>query len=205
MYQGGQAGLAPPIARMIEAFNKLPGIGPKSAQRLTYHLLQLPESEARELADAILALKQQIVFCERCQNVAAQSPCPICTSPGRDASLLCVVEDPLDVLAIERTNGYRGQYYVLHGRISPMDGVGPEQLRIAGLLARVGEGTVTEIIVATNPTLEGEATAMYLKRLLGPLGPRVTRLARGLPVGGDLEYADDMTLARALEGRQDLA
>lgn len=205
MYQGGVPGLAPPIARMIEAFNKLPGIGPKSAQRLTYHLLRIPAAEARELADAIVAMKDQVVFCERCQNVAAQSPCSICTSPGRDVTLLCVVEEPLDVLAIERTNGYRGQYYVLHGRISPMDGIGPEQLRIGGLLERVGEGEVTEIILATNPTLEGEATAMYLKRLLAPLGPRVTRLARGLPVGGDLEYADDVTLARALEGRQELA
>jgi recombination protein RecR len=201
----GTAGVAPPIARLIEAFNKLPGVGPKSAQRLAFHLLRAPSQETRELADALLSMKEAIVFCGTCQNVTASDPCSICASVSRDGSLLCVVEEPLDVVAIERTQGFRGRYYVLHGAISPMDGIGPDQLRMAGLLQRIGGGEIQEMIVATNPTLEGEATALYLKRLIGPLGVRVTRLARGLPIGGDLEYADEVTLTRAFEGRHEMA
>ncbi len=190
--------------RLIEEFYKLPGIGPKSAQRLAYHLLRMPASEAQALAAAILEVKEKITFCSICQNVTEVDPCRICSSDRRDRSVICVVEEPLDILAIERTQAYRGLYHVLHGAISPMDGIGPEDLKIKELLNRLRSGEVKEIILATNPNLEGEATSMYLGRLLTPLGVRVTRLARGLPVGGDLEYADDVTLARALEGRQEM-
>ena len=181
----------------------MPGIGSKSAQRLTYHLVRLPEDEARALAEAILALKEKIIFCSQCQNLTEVDACPICTDPGRDRAAICVLEEPLDVLALERTRSYRGLYHVLHGAISPIDGIGAEELRIGELLSRLKNGTIQEVILATNPNLEGEATAMYIQRLVSPLVARVTRLARGLPVGGDLEYADIVTLTRALEGRQE--
>ena len=195
---------AAPVVRLIEEFYKLPGIGPKSAQRLTYYLLRMPASEAQALAAAILDVKEKISFCSICQNVTDVIPCRICASGQRDRSFICVVEEPLDILAIERTRAYRGLYHVLHGVISPMDGIGPEDLKIEELLQRLRSGAVQEVILATNPNLEGEATAMYLGRILSHLVPRVTRLARGLPMGGDLEYADDVTLARALEGRQEV-
>ena len=198
--------LIEPVAKLIEAFNRLPGIGPKTAQRLTYHLLRAPEGEARTLASALVAVREEVVFCERCFNISDASLCPICRDPGRDQARLCVVEEPLDVLAIERTGEFRGVYHVLNGAISPIDGVGPDRLKIRELLARVDEAAeatpFAEVIIATNPTLEGEATAMYLdERLAGKVGS-VTRIARGIPVGGDLEYADEVTLIRALQGRR---
>jgi len=196
---------AAPVVRLIEEFHKLPGVGPKSAQRLTYYLLRAPQDEARALAQAILEVKEKITFCSICQNVTDSDPCLICANAERDSSLLCVVEEPLDILALERTRSYNGLYHVLHGVISPMDGVGPEHLKVEELLERLKGGSVQEVILATNPNLEGEATAMYLSRLLRPLGVRVTRLARGLPSGADLEYADDLTLTRALEGRQEMS
>jgi len=195
---------AAPVLRLIEEFYKLPGIGPKSAQRLAYYLLRMPPSEARALAEAIVEVKEKVTFCGVCQNVTEVDPCRICSSDYRDRSMICVVEEPLDILALERTQAYRGLYHVLHGAISPMDGIGPEDLKIESLLNRLRGGEVQELILATNPNLEGEATAMYLGRLLSPIGLKVTRLARGLPVGGDLEYADDVTLSRALEGRQEM-
>lgn len=193
-----------PLARLVEEFYKLPGIGPKSAQRLAYYLLRMPRSEAESLAEAIIEMKDRVTFCSICQNVTESDPCSVCADAMRDRSVICVVEEPLDVLAIERTGAYKGLHHVLHGAISPMDGVGPEDLKIRELLRRLESGEVQEVILATNPNIEGEATAMYLTRLVTPLGVRVTRLARGLPVGGDLEYADDVTLARALEGRQEM-
>jgi recombination protein RecR len=198
-----------PVARLIEAFGRLPGIGPKTAQRLTFYLLRAPDAEARALARALVAVRDEVVFCERCFNISDATLCPICRDPGRDDSRLCVVEEPLDVLAIERTGEFRGRYHVLHGAISPIDGIGPDRLRIRELLGRADEAVrdgrqIEEVIIATNPTLEGEATAMYLaERLDGQVGS-VTRIARGLPVGGDLEYADDVTLIRALQGRRAL-
>jgi recombination protein RecR len=195
---------AAPLARLIEEFYKLPGIGPKSAQRLAYYLLRMPPAEAYNLAQAIIEVKERVTLCTSCQNVTEIDPCRICSGAERDRTVICVVEEPLDILAIERTSSYTGLYHVLHGAISPMDGIGPEDLKVSDLLARLRGGSVTEIILATNPNLEGEATSMYLSRLLTPLGLRVTRLARGLPVGGDLEYADDVTLTRALEGRQEM-
>jgi recombination protein RecR len=198
--------LIEPVAKLIEAFNRLPGIGPKTAQRLTYHLLRAPEREARALASALVAVREEVVFCDRCFNISDAPLCPICRDPGRDQARLCVVEEPLDVLALERTGEFRGVYHVLHGAISPIDGVGPDRLRIRELLDRVDEVAASspfaEVILATNPTLEGEATAMYLdERLAGKVGS-VTRIARGIPVGGDLEYADEVTLIRALQGRR---
>lgn len=195
---------AAPLARLIDELYKLPGIGPKSAQRLAYYLLRMPVAEARALASAIVEMKERVTFCSICQNVTEVDPCRICMDGERDRTIICVVEEPLDILAIERTQSYRGMHHVLHGAISPIDGIGPEDLKVSELLQRLRSGEVQEIILATNPNLEGEATAMYLTRLLRPLGVRITRLARGLPVGGDLEYADDVTLARALEGRQEI-
>ena len=200
--------LIEPVAKLIEAFNRLPGIGPKTAQRLTYHILRAPDAEARALASALVAARDEVVFCERCFNISDAPLCPICRDPGRDEARLCVVEEPLDVLALERTGEFRGVYHVLHGAISPIDGVGPDRLKIRELLDRVDEAAATtpftEVILATNPTLEGEATAMYLdERLAGKVGS-VTRIARGIPVGGDLEYADEVTLIRALQGRRAL-
>ncbi|MCZ6615465.1 MAG: recombination mediator RecR [Chloroflexi bacterium] len=194
---------AAPVADLIEEFHKLPGIGSKSAQRLTYYLVRMPQEEARKLAETILAVKERIIFCSQCQNISEVDPCPICTNPERDRSMICVLEEPLDVLALERTRCYKGLYHVLHGAISPMNGIGPEELRLRELLDRLKDGSVQEVVLATNPNLEGEATAMYIHRLISPLIPKVTRLARGLPVGGDLEYADEVTLTRAFQGRQE--
>ncbi|MFN0146922.1 MAG: recombination mediator RecR [Dehalococcoidia bacterium] len=191
-----------PITRLIEAFNRLPGIGPKSAQRLAYHILRVPEQEAAALANAIKDVKQRIAFCSVCMNITEHDPCSYCSDPRREGTIICVVEQALDILALERAGAFKGRYHVLHGVINPMEGLGPEHLRLRELLERVKAGGVEEVIMATNPSLEGEATAMYVQRLLGPLGVRVTRLARGLPSGADLEYTDDVTLARALEGRQ---
>ena len=196
------AGTPEPIARLIDAFHRLPGIGPKSAQRLAYHILRVPRTEAEALTTAILDVKDRISLCTICTNITEADPCSYCRDERRDHSMICVVEQALDVLAIERAGGYRGVYHVLHGVLNPMDGVGPEDLRIRELLQRLGDGTVQEIIMATNPSLEGEATTMYLNRLLSPFGVKVTRLARGLPSGADLEYTDDVTLSRALAGRQ---
>jgi len=193
-----------PVARLIDEFHKLPGIGPKSAQRLAYHLLRIPSEEAVALAQAIIELKEKTVLCSVCQNVTERDPCAVCRDESRDRTIICVVEEPLDILAVERTREFHGLYHVLHGVISPMDGIGPEDLKVNELLARLRGGAVTEVIMATNPNLEGEATSMYISRLLTPLGVRVTRLARGLPMGSDLEYADDVTLSRALENRQDV-
>lgn len=201
---GRPVATAAPVARLIEAFHKLPGIGPKSAQRLTYYVLRAPEAEARTLAQALIELKEKTTLCSVCQNVTEEDPCGVCTDTVRDRATICVVEDPLDILAMERTRGFRGLYHVLHGVLSPMDGVGPDDLKLNQLVARLRNGNVREVIMATNPNLEGEATAMYVSRLLQPMGIRVTRLARGLPAGADLEYADDVTLARALEHRQDV-
>jgi recombination protein RecR len=195
---------AEPVARLIEEFNRLPGIGPKTAQRLTYFLLRAPAEQSRSLAEALVRLKERTIFCSQCFNITEEDPCALCRNPERDHQTICVVEEPLDVLALERTRTYKGLYHVLHGAISPVDGIGPEDLRIRELLARVSRDQVREIVLATNPNLEGEATAMYLHGLLRPLGMRVTRLARGLPVGGDLEYADEVTLIRALEGRREM-
>ena len=199
--------LIEPVARLIEAFARLPGIGPKTAQRLTYHLLRAPEGEARALAEALVAVREQVVSCERCFNFSDAPLCPICRDPVRDQRRLCVVEEALDVLALERTGEFRGLYHVLHGAISPIDGIGPERLRIRELLARADDGSragapFEEVILATNPTLEGEATAMYLAERLEGTVVLVSRIARGLPVGGDLEYADEVTLIRALQGRR---
>jgi recombination protein RecR len=198
------AGLIAPVARLIEAFNRLPGVGPKTAQRLTYHVLRSPTDEARALAEALIAAKEQVAYCSTCWNITDVDvdPCVICADPQRDATRICVVEEPLDVLAIERTREFRGRYHVLHGAISPMDGIGPERIRARELVARANGGGLEEVILATNPTLEGEATAMYLADLLGNSVPAITRIARGVPVGGDLEYADDVTLIRSLQGRR---
>ncbi|MBC7251387.1 MAG: recombination protein RecR [Anaerolineae bacterium] len=191
-----------PVTRLIEELSRLPGIGPKTASRLTFYLLRAPAEQTMSLSEAIRQLKERISFCEVCYNITELTPCPICRDEQRDRTQICVVEEPLDVLALERTHAYHGLYHVLHGAISPVEGIGPNDLRIAELLERLRAGEVVEVILATNPTLEGEATAMYLERQISPLGVKVTRLARGLPVGGDLEYADEITLARAIEGRQ---
>ncbi len=194
---------AAPVARLIQEFHKLPGIGSKSAQRLAYYLVRMPEEEAKSLAQAVLAVKERILLCSECQNISEQDPCPICKDPNRDVSTICLLEEPLDVLAMERTHAYNGLYHVLHGAISPINGISAEDLKIRELLERLRDSAVKEIILATNPNLEGEATAMYLQKLISPLVERTTRLARGLPVGGDLEYADQVTLTRAFEGRQE--
>lgn len=190
------------VKDLIEAFERLPGIGPKTAQRLTYYLLHAPKEEAEGLAKSAMDLKEKTVLCSICFNISETDPCEIDTDPSRDKSVIAVVEDPLDVLALERAN-FKGLYHVLHGAISPMENIGPEELHIRELLPRLKDEQVKEIILATNPTMEGEATAMYIDRLIRPLGVKVTRIARGLPVGGDLEYADETTLSRALEGRQE--
>jgi len=199
--------LIEPVARLIESFSRLPGIGPKTAQRLTYHLLRAPETEARTLAAALVDVRDKVVFCDRCFNISDEPLCPICRDPARDGSRLCVVEEPLDVLALERTSEFKGLYHVLHGAISPLDGIGPDRLKIRELLGRADEAhrngePFAEVILATNPTLEGEATAMYLAERLENVVGVVSRIARGLPVGGDLEYADEVTLIRALQGRR---
>ena len=194
-----------PVARLIDALQRLPGIGPRTAQRLTFFLLKRPADEVRELADAIVSVKAKIVHCSRCFNVTEEDPCRICADPGRDGKLLCIVEEPNDLLAMERTGEFRGRYHVLLGALSPLDGIGPEDLKVRELLRRLEGERVEEIILATNPNVEGEATAMYLAKLLKPLGARLTRIARGLPIGGDLEYADEVTLTKALEGRREIS
>lgn len=191
----------PPLARLAEQFERLPGIGHKTAQRLAFHILSLSDEQAAEFAQSIIQAKQKIHYCSVCQNLTDEDICTICRDTKRDRSTICIVEDFRDVVAIERTHEYNGQYHVLQGTISPVDGIGPEQIRIKELLARLNDETVKELIMATNPTVEGEATAMYISRLTRPLGIKVTRLAYGIPVGGDLEYADEVTLSRALEGR----
>jgi recombination protein RecR len=194
------------VQRLIDEFSRLPGIGPKSASRLTFFLLRSDSQQPRELAEALIELRERTRFCSICFNItdAQTEPCRVCTDPARDSGLICVVEEPLDVLAIERTSQFRGKYHVLHGAVSPVEGVGPEDLKIKELVERLKAEPVREVILATNISLEGEATAMYIQKQLGPLGVKVTRLARGLPVGGDLEYADETTLARALEGRHEM-
>ena len=196
--------LPAPLENLVEQFARLPGIGSKSAQRLAFYVLNLPEEEARAFADAILAAKETVTCCPVCQNLTAGGLCPICASPRRDHTVVCVVADPRDVVAMERAREYNGLYHVLHGVISPMNHVGPDDLHIKSLLDRVSQGEVQEVIMATNPDTEGEATAMYLARLLRPFGVKVTRLAYGIPVGGHLEFADDATLMRALEGRREI-
>ena len=193
-----------PVARLIEALQKLPGVGPKSAQRMTFFLLKRPADEVGELSAALTALKTRIVHCTRCFNVTEEDPCRICSDPARDTRSLCVVEEPNDLLALERTGEFKGHYHVLMGALSPLDGVGPEDIRVRELLHRLDGEQVDEVILATNPSVEGEATAIYLARLLKPLGMRITRIARGLPVGGDLEYADEVTLSKAMEGRREM-
>ena len=196
--------VAPPLARLIGEFNKLPGIGPKSAQRLSYYLIRMPIEDATALSEAILGIKHLITLCTTCQNITEENPCYICSHENRDRTRICVVEEPLDVLSIERTRAYEGLYHVLHGVISPARGIGPEQLKIQELLTRIDTGQIKEIILATNSSLEGENTSMRLQNMLANKVPRITRLARGLPVGSDLEYADQITLSRAIEGRQDV-
>ncbi|MDR5682550.1 MAG: recombination mediator RecR [Armatimonadota bacterium] len=196
--------LPDPLARLVDHLSRLPTVGPKTAQRLAFHILRMDEDAVHALAQAIVDAKAQIRPCSICFNLTDRDPCAICASPTRDPSVICVVEDPRDVVAMERTREFRGRYHVLQGAISPLDGVGPDDLRIRELLQRLHAGGVREVVVATNPRVEGDATALYLARLIRPLGIRVTRIARGLPVGGDLEYADEVTLAQALEGRRDL-
>ena len=195
---------SPSLARLIQELNRLPGIGPKNAQRLAYYLIRLPNEEALALADAISAVKSNILFCNQCQNLTDSSPCSICAEPQRNQEQICIVEDPMDVLALERTHAFRGLYHVLHGVISPLNGVGPDQLKLKELFNRLTQEDVKELIIATNPTLEGEATAMYIRRHLAGQELKITHLARGLPVGGSLEYTDDLTLSRAFQGRQEL-
>ena len=193
-----------PLANLIEHFRALPGIGQKTAVRLAYHVLDMPPEDARALAGAILEAKEKIGYCNTCWNLSDQNPCAICASEKRDHSVICVVEQPQDVAAMERMHEFHGVYHVLHGALSPLEGVGPDDLRIKELLARLYDDTVKEVIMATNPTVEGEATAMYLAKLLKPAGLKVTRIAHGLPIGGDLEYADEVTLAKAMENRREI-
>jgi recombination protein RecR len=195
---------ARPLAELIAELEKLPGVGPKSAQRLAYHLLRVPEHEADRLADSIKNAKRKLRFCAECQNISENERCEICLDGRRDRSQICVVAEPRDIAALERIHEYRGAYHVLHGLLSPMDGVGPEQLRVKELLARLGDGHALEVIVATNPTIEGDATALYLAKLLKPIGLKITRLAHGMPVGGELDYADSATLLSALEYRREM-
>ena len=195
---------AGPVQTLIDELGRLPGIGPKSAQRIAFHLLKLPAEDAARLSRAIEEAKAKVTFCTRCFNVSEGSECAICGDSRRDATVICVVEEPRDIVAVEKTGEFKGRYHVLQGAISPIEGIGPEQLRVKELLTRLEPEGVTEVILATNPNIEGEATAMYLARLLKPIGLRVTRIASGLPVGGDLEYADEVTLGRALEGRRDV-
>jgi recombination protein RecR len=194
---------AAPVARLIEEFEKLPGIGHKTAQRLAFHVLNMPNERANSLINAIRDAKTKVRYCSICSNLTEQDPCSICSSEKKDRSVICVVENPRDVVAMERTREFQGLYHVLHGVISPMAGIGPDDIKIKELLARIGENT-KEVILATNPSVEGEATAMYISKLVKPLGVVTTRIARGIPIGGDLEYADEVTLAKALEGRREI-
>lgn len=191
------------VALLIEAFESLPGIGPKTAARLTYYLLHAPETLAQQLSDATRDLKTKTRICSVCQNITETDPCEVCDDPERDKSIICIVEDPLDVWAIDKSGSFNGVYHVLHGVIAPLENIGPEELKIAELLPRLKDGIVKELILATNPSMEGEATAMYIQRLTKPLGIKTTRIARGIPIGAELEYADEVTLRRALEGRKD--
>jgi recombination protein RecR len=193
-----------PLAELVTALQRLPGIGAKSAQRLAYHLLKTPREEIDALAAAMLSVKDRVTYCSICGNITDVDPCRYCTSPDRDGRLVSVVEQPENVSAVERTRGFRGRYHVLMGTISPLQGVGPDDLKIKSLLTRVAAGEITEVILATNPTVEGEATALYLARLLKPLGPKVTRIAMGIPVGSDLDYTDEFTMSKAMEGRREL-
>lgn len=193
-----------PVARLIDELNKLPGIGPKSAARLAFYMLKSPKEQTQALADAITEMKNRIVFCSVCFNITEEDPCAVCQDTGRDRSKICVVEEPLDVIAIERTNDYKGLYHVLHGALNYMEGITPQQLKIDELIKRATQDSVDEVILATNATTEGDATAMLINRQLAKLGVRTTRIARGLPMGGDLEYADEVTLSRALEGRREM-
>ena len=193
-----------PVSKLIDEFSKLPGIGRKTAQRLAFHVLSIREDQAFSLANAIVDAKRKTRFCSICCNITDVDPCIYCTSEKRDKSILCVVENSKDVIAIEKTREYKGLYHVLHGAISPMDGIGPDDIRIRELLKRLSNNEIQEVIVATNPTIEGEATAMYISRIISPLGVLVTRIAHGIPIGGDLEYADEVTLSKAIEGRRKL-
>ena len=195
---------SPALAKLIDQFERLPGIGRKTAQRLAFYMLSQSDARCREFADALTEAKRTIRYCTDCQNLTSDEKCPICLSPMRDKTTICVVEDPRDLVALERTGEYNGTYHVLHGAISPMDGIGPDELKIKELLARLNANEVKEVIMATNPDVEGEATAMYVSRLIKPMGIKVTRLAYGIPVGGELEYADESTLSRAMEGRCEL-
>ena len=195
---------AGPVQDLIDELGRLPGVGPKSAQRIAFHLLKLPKADALRLAGSIAEVKDRVTFCPRCFNIAEGAECDICADTRRDTTVICVVEEPRDIVAVEKTGEFKGRYHVLQGAISPIEGIGPDQLRVRELLARLDAEGITEIILCTNPNLEGEATAMYLSRLIKPLGIKVTRIASGLPVGGDLEYADELTLGRALEGRREV-
>jgi recombination protein RecR len=193
-----------PITRLIEELSLLPGIGGKSAQRLAFHIINMPHEKVENLSTAIMEAKENVRYCSCCQNLTDEDPCPVCSNPNRDSRVIMVVEDPRDMAAYEKTKEYHGVYHVLHGAISPMLGIGPQDIKIKELLARMGENEVDELILATNPNVEGEATAMYISRLIKPLGVKVTRIANGVPVGGDLEYIDEVTLSRALEGRREM-
>ncbi len=195
---------AGPVQDLIDELGRLPGVGPKSAQRIAFHLLKVPKEDALRLARAVTEVKERVAMCARCFNVSEGTECGICADPQRETGVLCVVEEPRDIVAVEKTHEFRGRYHVLQGAISPIEGIGPDQLKVRELLARMGPEEISEVILCTNPNIEGEATAMYLARLLAPLGVRVTRIASGLPVGGDLEYADELTLGRALEGRREM-
>jgi recombination protein RecR len=196
---------APPVQALIDELGRMPGVGPKSAQRIAFHLLKIPKEDAIRLAQAIIVVKDRVTFCKRCFNVCEGPECEICADPRRDGTVVCVVEEPRDIVSIEKTHDYKGLYHVLHGAINPIEGVGAEQLRIRELLQRLADEPIAEVILCTNPNLEGDATAMYLSRQLRDTGIKVTRLASGLPVGGDLEYADELTLGRALEGRREIS
>ena len=195
---------AGPVQDLVDELGRLPGVGPKSAQRIAFHLLKVPKEDALRLARAVIEVKERVAMCARCFNVSEGAECGICADPQRETGVLCVVEEPRDIVAVEKTHEFRGRYHVLQGAISPIEGIGPDQLKVRELLARMDPEEISEVILCTNPNIEGEATAMYLARLLGPLGVRVTRIASGLPVGGDLEYADELTLGRALEGRREM-
>ncbi|HXQ22660.1 MAG TPA: recombination mediator RecR [Candidatus Acidoferrales bacterium] len=196
--------IPPALAKLIEELVKLPGVGEKTATRLAFHLLRTKREDVEQLADALVKMRDGTKLCSICLGLTADDPCALCTDPQRDASVICVVEQPADLIALERSGQLRGRYHVLHGRLAPLDGVGPEELRIAELLRRLQDGSVREVVLATNPTVEGEATALYLSRLIKPLGVRVTRIAHGLPMGADVEYADSLTLGKALEGRREM-
>jgi recombination protein RecR len=196
--------LPDPIVRLIEELQRLPGIGPKGAQRLAFHILKTPREQADRLTEAVRAVKEQVTYCSICSNITAVDPCTYCSSPERDHRVICVVEEPQNVAAIEKSRDYKGTYHVLMGTLSPLQGIGPDQLKIKGLVSRIGGGGIDEVILATNPNVEGEATALYLARLLKPLGVRVTRIATGIPVGSDLEYTDEVTMHRAMEGRREV-